>query len=67
MEDPRRDFGTFHNGEVSNSAAIQYWSVLFTRNCNFLYKIEEENITFPCFGFVLCLFISFLQEDCKPV
>ena len=48
MEDPRRDFGTFHNGEVANSAAIQYWSVLFTRNCNCSDKIEEENITFVC-------------------
>lgn len=56
MEDPRRDFGNFHNGEVANSAAIQYWSVHFTRNCNFSYKIEEENITFPCFGFVLFVY-----------
>ena len=43
MEDPRRDFGTFDNGEVANSVAIQYWSALFTRKCNFSYKIEEEN------------------------
>ena len=67
MEDARRDFGTFHNGEVANSAAIQYWSALFTRNCNFSYKLRKKTLHFLVSGlFYVCLLV-FLQEDCKPV